>query len=61
MPDPLMVSPTEAARLLGIGRSTMYELLKIGAIPYKRIGADRRIPFVALKAYAERDLVQAEV
>jgi excisionase family DNA binding protein len=39
----LLLTPTEAAAALGIGRSKLYELLKSGVVPSITIGACRRI------------------
>ena len=39
----LLLTPSEAARTLGIGRSTLYELLRGGVVPSVRIGRCRRI------------------
>jgi excisionase family DNA binding protein len=36
--DKLLLSPVEAARRLGIGRSKIYELAADGALPVVRIG-----------------------
>lgn len=51
---------SEAALFLGICRSKMDALLADGTIPYVRVGADRRIPKVALVRYAQDRLVQRE-
>jgi excisionase family DNA binding protein len=48
MTDPLLLTPTEAARALGIGRSKLYQLLQAGALESVHIGACRRIPADAL-------------
>lgn len=45
---PVLVTPTEAARALGIGRSKLYELLQTGVLESVHIGACRRIPTDAL-------------
>lgn len=52
--DQLLLTPTEAARTLGIGRSTLYELLRSGALASVRIGAARRVPADALTEYVHR-------
>jgi excisionase family DNA binding protein len=39
----LLLTPTEAAHALGIGRSKLYELLRDGVVPSVTIGACRRI------------------
>jgi excisionase family DNA binding protein len=49
--DRILLTPLEAARALGIGRSKLYELLRSGALPSVRIGACRRIPVDSLTAY----------
>jgi excisionase family DNA binding protein len=50
MTDPLLLTPMEAARALGIGRSKLYQLLQAGALESVHIGACRRIPAEALKS-----------
>ena len=52
-PDPTLVALTveEAARRLGVGRTTMYALLASGEIPSVTIGRLRRIPAEALNEY----------
>lgn len=50
MNNPLLLTPTEAARALGIGRSKLYELLQTGVLESVHIGACRRIPNDALLA-----------
>ena len=48
MNNQLLLTPTEAARALGIGRSKLYELMQEGALESVHIGACRRIPTDAL-------------
>ena len=50
MTDPILLTPTEAARALGIGRSKLYELMHDGILESVHIGACRRIPADALLA-----------
>lgn len=53
----LAVSPSEVARLAGIGRTTIYEALGSGALRSLKIGKRRLITIEALKdwlAAAER-------
>ena len=47
----LLLSPLQAAQVLGIGRSTLYGLLRSGAISSVRIGTLRRIPRQALDEF----------
>ena len=53
--EKLLLKPAEAAELLGIGRSKMYELLAAGALPSIRVGHSVRVPVTALERWvAER-------
>jgi excisionase family DNA binding protein len=47
--EPLLVTPEVAARMLSIGRTTMYELIRIGAIKTVTIGRSRRVPVCELR------------
>jgi excisionase family DNA binding protein len=47
-PPPLLYAPADAARLLGVGRSTVYELLADGKLPSVKIGRARRITRAAI-------------
>jgi excisionase family DNA binding protein len=49
-----LVSVEDAAQRLSIGRTTMFNLIKSGAIPSVRIGRLRRIALTALIAYTDR-------
>ena len=42
--DKLLLSPAEAAAHLSIGRSKVYELMRLGQLRSVKIGASRRIP-----------------
>lgn len=50
----LLLRPEEAADVLGIGRSKLYDLLATGEIESVHIGSCRRIPVEGLHAYVER-------
>ncbi len=52
--DKLLYTPVEAARVLGIGRSKVNELLGAGELTSVRIGACRRIPATALQEFVNR-------
>lgn len=52
--DKLLLTTKEAAEVLGIGRSTVYELMYAGLLESVRIGAARRIPAVALEDFVRR-------
>jgi excisionase family DNA binding protein len=40
---PIAVSPADAAKLIGVSRATLYNLLDRGTIPSAEIGGSRRI------------------
>lgn len=46
--DKLLLTPAEAARALGIGRTKVYELMASGTLASVRIGRCRRVPREAL-------------
>ena len=48
---PLAVSPAEAARMLGLGRTKLYELLATNEIVSVKIGTRRLIRVAALEAW----------
>ena len=51
-----LVSLTNAMAFLSIGRSTLYELMDKGVLPYAKIGRSRRIPKRALIQLAQATL-----
>ena len=59
--DALLLSPIEAARRLGIGRSTLYELLASGEVESLHIGRRRLIASAALVEFVERRRLDVEV
>jgi excisionase family DNA binding protein len=50
----LLVSPEDAARVLGVGRTKVYELMRSGALRSVRVGGLRRIPVAALAEFVAR-------
>lgn len=52
--DQLLYRPEEAARVLGIGRSRLFTLLKGGELTSVQIGRSRRIPRESLEGYVTR-------
>jgi excisionase family DNA binding protein len=48
---PLLLKVDEAARLLNLGRSTVYLLMAQGELPSVRIRTSRRIPLAALQTW----------
>ncbi|WP_119417988.1 helix-turn-helix domain-containing protein [Desertibaculum subflavum] len=51
---PLFVSPTEAAKLLGIGRTKFYELLAAGEVEARRLGTRTLVDTASIAALADR-------
>ncbi len=58
--EPLLLRTDEAARVLGIGRSTLYALIASGELPVVRIGRATRIPMAALVRWVEAHAVGGE-
>ena len=52
--DKLLLTPPEAAMMLGIGRTKLYELIRSGELVSITIDRARRIPRVAAEAYVAR-------
>jgi excisionase family DNA binding protein len=52
-----LASLREAGRFLSVSRTTLYELMNDGALPYCKIRGARRIPWAALKAFAAESIV----
>jgi excisionase family DNA binding protein len=56
--EPLLIRIEEAARILSLSRSTIYEMMDSGELPSVRRGAARRIPVAALHEWIARQLQQ---
>jgi excisionase family DNA binding protein len=52
--DPLLLTPEEAARILRIGRTTIYALMKSGALHPVHIGRSCRLARAELERYVNR-------
>jgi len=50
---PLLLRPRDAARVVAVGESTIYELMDRGAFPSVRIGRSRRIRVRDLEAWVD--------
>src|SRR5436190_1760127 len=54
--EPILVRVEEAARILSLSRSMIYQMLDRGELPSVRCGTARRIPLAALHAWVERQI-----
>jgi excisionase family DNA binding protein len=52
--SPLLLSVTQAAEALAIGRTKIHELLATGALESVKLGRSRKIPVAALEEYVAR-------
>jgi excisionase family DNA binding protein len=52
--EPLLVRVEEAARMLSLSRSTIYEMMDAGELPSVRRGSARRIPVAALREWVNQ-------
>jgi excisionase family DNA binding protein len=51
--EKLMLTPEEVADALGVGRSTVYDLLRLKVLPSVRIGRSRRVRVEDLRSYVD--------
>src|SRR5438094_6761456 len=56
----LLLRMTEVATLLGLGRSTVYELVQRGELPVIHVGRAVRVPTDALERWIELRRAEAE-
>ena len=54
----LLLRPTEAAEMLGISRSKIYELLAAGSLPVVRVGNSVRVPAEVLHQWLQQRLAE---
>jgi excisionase family DNA binding protein len=52
--EPLLLTPEEAARVLRVGRTTVYALMKAGELRPVHIGRSCRLPRAELERYVAR-------
>jgi excisionase family DNA binding protein len=55
--EPLLLRASEVARLLGIGRSKVYEMMQTGELPTVRIGSAVRVPRAALYGWIDKRIM----
>lgn len=51
MNDPLLYTVPQVARLLSMGRTAVYELLRTGQLDSVKIGSMRRVPATAVSEF----------
>lgn len=51
--EPLLLRPEEAAQLLSLGRTKVYELVRSGRLGSVKVGKRRLIPRKALEQFVE--------
>jgi excisionase family DNA binding protein len=51
--DKLPLTPEETADVLGIGRSTVYDLMRLRLLPSVKIGRARRVHADAVRSYVD--------
>ena len=52
--DKLLLTPEEAADVLGLSRSTVYDLIRLGELTSVKIGKARRVPIEACREFVAR-------
>jgi excisionase family DNA binding protein len=58
-PEPLLLHASEVAKILGIGRSKVYEMTSSGELPVVKIGTSVRVPKKALLDWIDKHTVRA--
>lgn len=58
-PSPLALTIQNACARLGVGRSTLYELMKAGEIRHFKIGSRTLIPDSELRTFIEKRMQEA--
>jgi len=59
VPEPLLLKVEEAARMLSLSRTTVYELMESGQLPSIKCGTARRIPRAALDEWIAQQLQES--
>jgi excisionase family DNA binding protein len=56
--DKILLTPDEAAEVLGVGKSTVYDLMRMRLLRSVQIGRSRRVPVQACQELVDRLLEQ---
>jgi excisionase family DNA binding protein len=59
--EKLLLSPEEAADVLGVGRSTVYDLMRLKVLRSVKIGRYRKVPADACRELVNRLVEEQEV
>ena len=51
--EPLLIRAEEAAKLLGLGRSKVFQMIAVGELPVVRMGRSVRVPRAELVRWIE--------
>jgi len=57
--EPLLIRAEEAARLLGLGRSKVFQMIAAGELPVVRLGRSVRVPKAELVRWIESRTARA--
>ncbi|HZN72699.1 MAG TPA: helix-turn-helix domain-containing protein [Micromonosporaceae bacterium] len=52
--EKLLLTPEEAAEILSVGRSTVYDLMRLRLLRSVKLGKSRRIPAAACRELVDR-------
>jgi len=55
------MTPNEAAEFLNVSRPFVIKLMESGALPFRQVGAHRRIPFADVAAYKAEQAAKSRV
>ena len=56
--EKLLLTPEEAAEVLNVGRSTVYDLMRLRLLQSVKLGRSRRIPAIACQALVNKLMEQ---
>lgn len=59
--EKLLLTPEEAAEVLNVGRSTVYDLMRLRLLQSVKLGRSRRIPAIACQALVSKLMEQEPV
>jgi excisionase family DNA binding protein len=57
----LLLSPEEAAEVLSISRSSVYELVQDGEISAIHVGRNLKLPMAEIEAYVQRKIEEERI